>query len=500
MLHQIGAGSLGPVFLGDDPARGGQVAIKSLRVDLPPERSRQVADELAALATRLPVHPSVVAPVDAGLADLVPFVVWPLVEGVSLDVALREYGPAACVDALPRLATLAEALDRAAAQGAWHGALHPRDLLIAGDDTWVLGLGIAPILERSGVRLSARRPYTAPEQLEGHATSPQSDQFALAAIAHEWLFGRRVAGPANESLTVPQLPGVDRTRMTGAFATALAVDPQDRFPSCADFIMALERAVIDQHEAKLESMARAARRQVKAPAAVIPTLPLEDDAVDEAAAGEAAVVPEPARFQSIEVDDDPLDRFIAPSEPPVLTLDADEGLQLAPGDLDPLASLVVVDDRDEEPVGIVVDERHEDARDVDADEDEDTGDDQGDDDAVGDERRRVIEGDERPVAHGGSASRFEDQPGAMFGGDGRAGGRTTGSFGAGSVAAALFVGLVIGTAAGYALALRQPVTTAAADAVPRSTDEAADVAEAGTEAAPAGTGQSDTAAARPPGA
>ena len=39
VLHQIGAGGVGPVFRGEDPETRQTVVIKVLRVGLPPERA-----------------------------------------------------------------------------------------------------------------------------------------------------------------------------------------------------------------------------------------------------------------------------------------------------------------------------------------------------------------------------------------------------------------------------------------------------------------------------
>jgi hypothetical protein len=512
VLHQIGAGSLGPVFRGEDPLTGEPVAIKSLRVDLPPERSQQVADELAALAARLPADPSLIAPLGAGLADLVPYVVWPLLAGTSLDVALREYGPAACHDALPRLAALAAALDRAAAHGVWHGALHPRDIMVADEETWVVGLGITPILERAGVRLPARRPYTAPEQLEGHATSPQSDQFALAAIAHEWLFGRRVAGPANESLSVPLLPGVDRARMTDAFSAGLAVRPADRFASAAEFVRALDASVVDEHEATNERMARTGRREAfAAPAA--PMLPLGDAGIDQFAPGPDD---EPVRFQDFGGEDDPLDQLGAPAPPPMgLTLDEDEGLQLAAADLedgDALASFAVSEDASPTPrIEVAAGDEYP----VDASDREPPA-------RGGDEMMLVEDDDEAPEFDEQAAAvrpapimltrgllrqdrqeRPPEEPMSSLAMDepvfrdgdhaGPVRHDSRGGYGAGTVVVALLMGLLLGTAAGYGLALRQPATSATI-----GTESTGPVAAAPVENAPGSP--ASTPAASPPAA
>ena len=52
------------------------------------------------------------------------------------------------------------------------------------------GLGAWPILSRAGERLPMRRPYRAPE-LGDAAISAAGDRFSLAALAYEWMTGRR---------------------------------------------------------------------------------------------------------------------------------------------------------------------------------------------------------------------------------------------------------------------------------------------------------------------
>lgn len=243
VLHQIGVGTLGPVFRGEDPQSRTAVVIKQFQLNLSPEIARKVADDLRALRER-PSHPAAPVVIDAGVHRNDPYLVTTLAPGESLDAALREYGPAAIADALPRLRHLADALDRAAAVGVWHGALQPRDILIAGQETHLIGLGVTPILERAGVRRSSKRPYAAPELINGDSASPATDQYALAAIAYEWFFGGRAPRSAESVLDAPSLPGVDAEALAGALMTALAPSPADRFTSCTAFVEAVDSALV----------------------------------------------------------------------------------------------------------------------------------------------------------------------------------------------------------------------------------------------------------------
>ena len=283
VLHQIGAGSVGPVFRGEDGETRQRVVIKVIRVGLTPEKVAAVAEALAALRANWPAHPALAPLVDTGVVDVEPYVVTPWVDGDSLDVALRDYGPAHLSDALPRLRMLAGALDAAADGGTSHGSLHLRDIIVAVEHTVLTGLGVAPILERVGVRPPVRRPYCAPEVAGGGGTSPQADQYALAAIAHEWLSGRRLTGVGVTGFQVPAASVEGAEALKAVFARALDEDPGGRYPSAIAFVEAL--GDLAGHAAPRASRGR--RREAAAEAPRLAFDALDDFAEDEtpAAAG-----------------------------------------------------------------------------------------------------------------------------------------------------------------------------------------------------------------------
>jgi hypothetical protein len=170
---------------------------------------------------------------DSGFDGDGPFRVTPEAGGVSLESALRDYGPAALDDLIPRLREIARELDAAHAAGFVHGALHPSKVIVH-DDATSLIKGSVPIA-----------PYAAPEMAEGAAT-PASDQFGLAAIAYEWLFGRPIDRPADRPVEVRTMPGVDRVTLSKAFSRALAPSPAARFASCNDFCSAISAAALPE--------------------------------------------------------------------------------------------------------------------------------------------------------------------------------------------------------------------------------------------------------------
>lgn len=181
------------------------------------------------------------APFDSGFDDAGPFSVTPDADGVALDAALREFGPAAFEDLLPRLRTLAADLDAAHGEGFIHGRLHPSKVFITDEGTFLLGARVSLVLDDKR-QWPVLPPYTAPEVVSGGKPAPPADQFALAAIVYEWMFGRPISGPADRSIDVRAIPNVDRAELARAFTRALTPEPFRRFALCTDFCDAIAAA------------------------------------------------------------------------------------------------------------------------------------------------------------------------------------------------------------------------------------------------------------------
>lgn len=164
---------------------------------------------------------------DARFDDGEPFRDTPEAGGISLESALRDFGPAALDDLIPRVRALARQLDLAHTAGAVHGALHPSNVIVYDEATSLIN------------GTTSTSPYIAPEVAEGDAPDAASDLYSLAAITYEWLFGRPIDGPAHRPVDVKAMPGVDRVALSRAFTRALSPQPGDRFASCADFCDAL---------------------------------------------------------------------------------------------------------------------------------------------------------------------------------------------------------------------------------------------------------------------
>jgi hypothetical protein len=246
----IGAGAMGEVYRGWDLRLRRHVAVKALsaRFAESPERVRRLEAEGRAAASI--AHANVVTVYDSGADQGVPFIVSELINGETLR-SLIDRGPLSRRVALELAVQLARGLAAAHARGVVHRDLKPANLLVTADGTLkILDFGLARV---SGDRdVEATEPgtllgtsgYLSPEQARGEPADERSDIFAVGAILHELLTGRRAFGGATfaerlsevlrdtpEEIDDPAGPIVLR---------CLEKDPGKRFQAAGDLAWVLE--------------------------------------------------------------------------------------------------------------------------------------------------------------------------------------------------------------------------------------------------------------------
>jgi len=242
VLHQVGVGVLGPVFRTYDPVRDRLISVKAFQLDLLPEQGQELADRLARMVALDLTHPSLVRRVAAGVEGHTVYLAEDYIAAESLDIALRHYAPAPLETALPFIGQLAGAIDAARAAGVGHGALHPRDIFLTPEEARATGFGVSDALEAVGVAPPLRRPYSAPERMSGGRWGTPADVYALGAVAHELLTGRRPAGTGDVAPIAGRVAAAHPQLIRAVLALALAEDPADRYQTAAAFADALEAA------------------------------------------------------------------------------------------------------------------------------------------------------------------------------------------------------------------------------------------------------------------
>jgi serine/threonine protein kinase len=255
----IGKGGMGEIYRATDTTLGRAVAVKILADRLAADsdvRGRFMREALA--AARLSGDPHIVTIFDVGEHEERPFLVMEYLSGGSLEEQLRD-GPVPIGRALRWLEQAAHALDHAHAEGVVHRDIKPANLLLdRNDDVQVADFGIASATGLDSLTMTGTvmgtAGYLSPEQAQGERATPASDRYGLAVLAFELLTGTRpysgesitaeasahVAAPIpSASERNPQLP----PEVDDVFRRALAKDPRERFPSCAEMVAALRQAL-----------------------------------------------------------------------------------------------------------------------------------------------------------------------------------------------------------------------------------------------------------------
>jgi serine/threonine protein kinase len=241
----LGAGGMGEVYRARDPRLGRDVAVKVLGANAAatPDRLRRFEDEARALGALN--HPNILSVLDVGSENESPYVVFELLEGLTLGDRLRR-GPLPPRKAVEHVVQVCHGLAAAHAKGIVHRDLKPSNLfLTSGGRVKILDFGLAKLserltpeedLENSRTRSTASGHgavlgtvgYMSPEQVRGRPADARSDLFSLGAILnHE---PPEITGPAK---SFP--PALGRI-----VHRCLEKDPEEHFQSARDLAFALE--------------------------------------------------------------------------------------------------------------------------------------------------------------------------------------------------------------------------------------------------------------------
>lgn len=273
IIQKIGSGGMGSVYKAAEPKMNRMVAIKILhprlsgRKDLA-SRFRREARAMSQLSHPNTVRVFLYEELDDGSLCIV----MELLEGRSLNQAVRRDGAMALEKAVPILAQVCGALQEAHAMGIVHRDLKPENIYLCNqgglvDFPKVLDFGLAKVTEqqmRPGSLILTQEgmvfgtpEFMSPEQAQGKQLDARSDIYSLAVILFEVLTGklpfvtqtpmeyiqrhvlekpRTLAEAAPERTYSPQLEYI--------IAKALAKRPDDRWQTAQEFAHALEDLLV----------------------------------------------------------------------------------------------------------------------------------------------------------------------------------------------------------------------------------------------------------------
>ena len=286
----LGRGAMGVVYRGVDPRIGREVAIKLVRNDAPEDLAEEVRMrfELEFQAAGRLSHPNIVTVYDAGSEGDDLYFVMDLVGGGSLGQRLASESPLPPAEAVQIAMQVASALDYAHSQGFVHRDIKPANILIDADGRpKVADFGIAKFQGVDNTRtggILGTPAYMSPEQADGTELSGASDQFSLAVIVYEMLAGARPFGGTRPSQILmailkasPKLPTELNPSLppgtNQVMLRALAKEPSERYPTCKQFIVALESTFRDDMPTTVAMPGQPAAPEQPSPATPIEPVP-----------------------------------------------------------------------------------------------------------------------------------------------------------------------------------------------------------------------------------
>ena len=195
---------MGEVYLVEHIGLGRKEALKILRSTMDDSPSLVTRFRREARATNRLQHPNIVAVYDFGrLPDGRFYITTEYVEGLNLDVILRQTGALPTSRALNILVQLSDAIDHAHSRGVIHRDLKPANLILGQgrgnhEVIKVLDFGVAKIIAPDYAESIAATgqgevfgtpAYMAPEQIGARGNDPRIDIYAFGCIAFEMLTG-----------------------------------------------------------------------------------------------------------------------------------------------------------------------------------------------------------------------------------------------------------------------------------------------------------------------
>ena len=261
IIAPIGYGAMGAVYKALDPIINRPVAVKTIRLDVPPNSPdyRAFLERFkieAKTAGRLS-HPNIVTLYNVGhTEENVPWLAMEYVDGETVAELLQgeKLKPEVAISLISQIAA---AIDYAHTEGVVHRDIKPSNVIVyAGEKVKVTDFGIAKLMDadatHSGLMMGTPS-YMSPEQAMGEDLDGSTDIFSLGVVAFEMLSGQQPF-PGNNVTSIlyklvhsdPVHPdnlevlGLLPDKWHEVFSRVLAKSPLERYPSAAAFVQSLE--------------------------------------------------------------------------------------------------------------------------------------------------------------------------------------------------------------------------------------------------------------------
>ena len=255
--RELGRGGMAAVFLARDLALDRKVAIKVMSPALLAGEGMVARFQREAITVAKLDHPHIITIHAVRQVEELHFLVLKFVAGRSLESILHTAGPLPLPIARALLHQVGHALGYAHRRGVVHRDVKPGNILVDIDGNAVVtDFGIAKVAEsttqtQTGA-IVGTPAYISPEQCYAETATGLSDQYALGVVAFEMLTGRPpftgTSFVVMQSHVEAPVPSIRELRpdvpdaLEAAIARMLAKKPEDRFPTMAHALAAMEAA------------------------------------------------------------------------------------------------------------------------------------------------------------------------------------------------------------------------------------------------------------------
>jgi serine/threonine protein kinase len=283
----VSRGGMSVVYQAENSRLGSIVALKVLAAELAADdafRTRFLQESRVAASL---AHPNVIPIYDTGPCGELLYISMRYVTGSDLRTVLKAHGALAPDQALLLIGQAGRALDAAHRTGLVHRDVKPGNILVEGgvdnepDHVYLADFGISKhTMSRSGLTATGEFvgtiDYIAPEQIQGKPLDGRADIYSLGCVLYECLTGRVPFKKEIDAAVLwahveelPPAPSGIRPELTQAvddvIFRAVAKDPDDRYPTCRDFVAAARAAV----EETLSNHPAAPPKDARAPQTVL---------------------------------------------------------------------------------------------------------------------------------------------------------------------------------------------------------------------------------------
>jgi serine/threonine protein kinase len=267
IISVAGAGGMGVVYAARQSSLGRVVALKVIRPEIARVAEYRERFEREARLAASVTHPHVVSIYDVGESDDQLFLAMQWIDGDDLRGVLDHTGPLAPARAVQVTTQIAGALHAVhSVAGLVHRDIKPANVMMGQvgghDHAYLSDFGVARPSDKSDQLTQTgwvvgTIGYLSPEQIRGSEPSSRSDLYALGCMFFETITGRQPFSAENDMAlrwahandrrptASSVLPALGR-RYDDFFATALAVNPDERFASGNEFATALVAAHTDE--------------------------------------------------------------------------------------------------------------------------------------------------------------------------------------------------------------------------------------------------------------